>query len=575
MAEEAGTPHSATREVQRTFHAFARSVRMRGLYGPEHALVRRAIADLEQAFAGLLGRDRTLSLRVRADAFVLDEVRVLEEPDPSDSIPYAFHRDGVRRLELSAGLDAAELDALIGAAAQGFVRTPFGDDVVSYLWRHDLDHVRYVVVDHTLVASGTSAPTGAPGPEVDADIDQLLAAIYGAPTDVGHHATSVDASDFRGKAIAETLDDVDDLAPGFHPARALAGVPSYRDALLAEVQTDEERITTRAALMGLGALAEVSAPDDVAAIGEALLQIYDAELGSGSLRLALPIVTGVAAVAEVPAARARAEAWLAQASGETRLRPVLKLLDTTPPDELRALLMALGRSAAPVLLGFVPTLESEAHRRLVGDVVVGLGLERLDEVAALLAQPSPEAAEEAVRVLSRQASPQAHELLCSAAGHAEPRVRLALLSALGTLPPERGRDVAVALLEDADADVVAAAARALGSCRGDARALAAVEAKVAAPTFAGLGPGLKQALLAVLVLLAQGRAVPALARMLREGDALLARREDEDTAVAAARALGFVRTPGAVTALETTERSLNKRVREATKDALRRAGARP
>lgn len=575
MAEEAGTPQSAWREVQRTFQAFARTVRMRGLYGPEHALVRRAVLDLEHAFAALLGRDRTLSLRVRADAFVIDDVRVLEEADPSDSIPHAFHRDGIRRLELSAGLDAAELDALIGAAAQGFVRTPFGDDVVSYLWRHDLDHVRYVVVDHTLVASGARAPTASAGTEVDADIDRLLAAIYGAPTDVGHHATSVDASDFRGKAIAETLDDVDDLAPGFHPARALGGTPSYRDALLAEVHTDEARITTRAALMGLGALAEVSATEDVAAIGEALLQIYDAELGAGSLRLALPIVTGVAAVAELPRARARAEEWLQRASSETRLRPVLKLLDTTPPDEIRALLTALGRRAAPVLLGFVSTLESEAHRRAIGDVVVGLGLEQLEEVAALLAQPSPDAAEEAVRILSRLPGPDAHALLCSAAGHAEARVRLALLSALAALPPERGRDVAVALLDDPDADVVAAAARALGTCRGDARALAAVEAKVASPTFTTLGLGLKQALLAVLVLLAQARAVPVLARMLREGDALLVRREDEDTAVAAARALGFVRTTGAVNALETTERSLNKRVREATKDALRRAGARP
>lgn len=575
MAEEAGSSPSATREVQRTFQAFARTVRMRGLYGPEHALVRRALVDLEQAFSALLGRDRSLSLRVRADAFVLDEVRVLEESDPADSIPHAFHRDGIRRLELSAGLDAAELDALIGAAAQGFVRTPFGDDVVSYLWRHDLDHVRYVVVDHALVAGGPQAPTSAPHADVDADIDLLLAAIYGAPTDVGHHATYVDASDFRGKAIAETLDDVDDLAPGFHPARALGSAPSYREALLAEVQTDEERITTRAALMGLGALAEVSAPHDVDAIGEALLQIYDAELGSGSLRLALPIVTGVAAVADLPTARARAEAWLARAAAETRLRPVLKLLDTTPPDEIRALLLALGRRTVPSLLGFVSTLESEAHRRLLGDVVVSLGLERLDEVAALLAQPSAPAAEEAVRILSRQTAPQALALLCTAAGHAEPRVRLALSTTLGALPPERGRDVAVALLDDTDADVVAAAARALGHYRGDARALAAVEAKVAAPTFAALGPGLKQALLAVLVLLAQARAVPLLARMLRDGDALLARREDEESAIAAARALGFVRTPGAVTALESTERSLNKRVREATKEALRRAGARP
>ncbi len=571
--DEARAAQAYVREVGRAFTSFARAVHTLKLYGPSHTIVLRALGELEATFAALLAGDRALALRLRTDAFVLDDVEVLEETDTTDSIPYVFYRDGIRRLELSAGVTREELGVLVGAAAQGFLRTSFGDDVASYLWRHELEHVRWVVVDTTLSTASGAATPGASAPQVDADdaIDGLLLAIYGDPIDVGHRVTQVDVADFRGKAIADQLDDVDEMAPGFHPARGLDG-GAYAGRMRAEAAEDESKIPARAALMALGAFAAAREPSDVEAVSEALLQLYDAELGSGSVRLALPIVAGVRDLAAVAALEARCAAWLEQVGSEPRLRQVTKLMGAASGEQLAPIFLAAGRAGVPTLLGLIAGLEQAEHRRLLADVVLALGVDDPRPLAALLEQPAPSAAVEAVYVLVRLGVPAALERAAQARLHPSPRVRLELLASVEAFPRATVRPIVFAALEDPEAEVVVAAARVLGSWVGDAEVAQGLEAFLAGPTFAPMGAGAKQSVLAAFVLAAQVRAVPVLARLLRDGGAVLAKRDDEETAIAAARALGFARTTGAISALEASARCLNRRVREATREALRRAG---
>ncbi len=395
--DEARAAQGYVREVGRALTGFARTVRTLKLYGPRHPIVLRALGELEATFGALLAGDRALTLRLRTDAFVLDDVEVLEETDTTDSIPYVFYRDGIRRLELSAGVTREELGVLVGAAAQGFLRTSFGDDVASYLWRHELEHVRWVVVDTTLSAAPGDAAPGpvapAPGDPDDA-IDGLLFAIYGDPSDVGHRVTQVDVADFRGKAIADQLDDVDEMAPGFHPARGVEGA-AYAERLRAEVEQDESKIPTRAALMALGAFAAAREPGDVEAVSEALLQLYDAELGSGSLRLALPLVAGVRDLSTLAGLEARCAAWLEHVGSEPRLRQVTKLMSAAPGEQLAPIFLAAGRAGVPTLLGLIAGLEQAEHRRLLSDVVLSLGVDDLRPLVALLDQPGPSAARRA------------------------------------------------------------------------------------------------------------------------------------------------------------------------------------
>jgi hypothetical protein len=324
--------------------------------------------------------------------------------------------------------------------------------------------------------------------------------------------------------------------------------------------------------MALGAFAAAREPGDVEAVSEALLQLYDAELGSGSLRLALPLVAGVRDLSTLAGLEARCAAWLEHVGSEPRLRQVTKLMSAAPGEQLAPIFLAAGRAGVPTLLGLIAGLEQAEHRRLLSDVVLSLGVDDLRPLVALLDQPGPSAAVEAVYVLARLGAPAALDRATVARHHPSPRVRLELLASVDAFPRAAARPIVLAALEDPEPEVIGAAARVLGGWVGDAEVAQGLEAFLAGPAFEAMPAGAKPSVLAAFVLAAQVRAVPVLARLLRDGGAVLAKREDEDSAIAAARALGFARTPGAISALEASARCLNRRVREATREALRRAG---
>ncbi len=139
------------REVARALQIFARTARARQLYAPNNAILRRMIDELTQAFNEALKVVPELTIKVRPEALLFDDEVVLDEPNPEQSIPFVYFRDGIRRLDFARGLEPRELQILLDATAQGFNFSGFGDDIVARLWHHDLAHLRYLVLDTTIV----------------------------------------------------------------------------------------------------------------------------------------------------------------------------------------------------------------------------------------------------------------------------------------------------------------------------------------------------------------------------------------------------------------------------------------
>src|SRR5687768_13336240 len=101
------------------------------------------MAELVRSFGRLFEEAEAVTLSVRPDAFLFEDAVVLSEANAEPSVPFLFFRDGVRRIELVRGLTETELEILLDAAAAGMSRRGLDDDVVSILWRHQLEHLRY------------------------------------------------------------------------------------------------------------------------------------------------------------------------------------------------------------------------------------------------------------------------------------------------------------------------------------------------------------------------------------------------------------------------------------------------
>jgi hypothetical protein len=121
------------KELAFALWVFARTARSLPLYSPNNQTRAKMMAELDRAFARLFEGVEEVTLSVRPNAFFYDELAVLEEANVEPSVPYLFFRDGVRRIELSRGLNDRELEILVAATAQGLSRRGLDDDIVSLL----------------------------------------------------------------------------------------------------------------------------------------------------------------------------------------------------------------------------------------------------------------------------------------------------------------------------------------------------------------------------------------------------------------------------------------------------------
>ncbi|MCB9645446.1 MAG: hypothetical protein H6730_02420 [Deltaproteobacteria bacterium] len=278
------------------FASFARIVRAYRLYNADNATVVRMIDELWRGFGDVLEVTPELVITVQANALLLGEASLLETADTDESIPFALYRDGIRRIEFLHGLPRDELEALVEATSLGLGFTGVGDDVVSLLWRRDLRHISYVVVDTTIVESdGRVATERGDASTVDAQINALLASLYGHSDDVeGRLSLHLDGADLPAKRVAEALDDVEDMAAGGRPVRHLGQRAAYQDDLEREVAEEGDfAISVRGLEGALRSLAQPLPPAEARTMADALLRMLDTALLEDRFQVATGIVSGV------------------------------------------------------------------------------------------------------------------------------------------------------------------------------------------------------------------------------------------------------------------------------------------
>ncbi|MCA9554148.1 MAG: hypothetical protein KC933_29205 [Myxococcales bacterium] len=554
------------------FASFARIVRAYRLYNADNATVVRMIDELWRGFGDVLEVTPELVITVQANALLLGEASLLETADTDESIPFALYRDGIRRIEFLHGLPRDELEALVEATSLGLGFTGVGDDVVSLLWRRDLRHISYVVVDTTIVESdGRVATEHGDASTVDAQINALLANLYGHSDDVeGRLSLHLDGADLPAKRVAEALDDVDDMAAGGRPVRHLGQRAAYQDDLEREVAEEGDfAISVRGLEGALRSLAQPLPPAEARTMADALLRMLDTALLEDRFQVATGIVSGVRRSGQ---SRALVGGWMDEVVSEARTRHVAAAFNNPQAtEEVRATALeyfrACGAWVVEPLLGLLPGIVDAQLRRAVSTLLLEIGIIDPAPVKALLQNEQAFVAQEAVYLLVHMGRDTDHEALFAAAHHVSPQVRITVAEHLGQLPEQLGRDLAAQLTADVELRVQVAGIRGLARYPGQS-ALAVVEGLVTRTALEGKHFEYKRAALESYAALGQTRAVQVLHRYIRDGDGFLTGREAEETAVAAALALGRIRSMASVEILRRGAMSRNKRLRETARRSL-------
>lgn len=540
--------------------ALVKALRAHQLYDTNNPVYQRFVGVLRSAFTHLWSQTSQLTLSITEDAITWNGTEVYRSDNRSDSLAFLFYKDGVRGLTLSPGFEEDDLQGFLEVLHRAKHLRTEEDDLLTLLWEREFANLRYTYVD--LFTEGAEIPEASgeePAGFREVIQGELAQGAEGEAAPAAPVAASITREDFdatlyflneaelrylREEVEREMRRDLraDVLAALFdrleEPNRArqsevLGVLRTLLPNLLSRGVLDAVAMTLRE-LEGLVRRGDVLDEERTREVEE----LFD-ELSSPSTIAELVRAVEAGAVA----ASADALGTMLQYLRAGALGPLIRAAEDVRQRELRVLLgQAVERIAQQYPDALVEHLRSDdpliaaGAARLVGRLgrVAAAG-----EVAALLAHPEPQVRLAAVEASVALRSPRAAEALERALTDPEREVRIAAARGLGALryPPARARFREII----------------------DGKAIRGADLTEKIAFFEAFGS------------LGNGESVGVLDRMLN-GRGFLGRREPSEMRACAALALGRIKTPEAVKALQAAAADEDPIVRSAVSRALRGEG---
>lgn len=571
----------ALAEVRELFLVLGKALRAYQLYDRQNPVYQRFRGGLVDAFRALWRSESGLSLLVEENRLTWRGEEVYRSEQRSDSLAFLLYRDGVRELQLLRGIEEEELEGLLDVLHRARHARTDADDLVTLLWDQDFQYLRYEVVD--LLADGVVVPEPGDGVLAGSALGILSAEgftllepheVPGAPDDSAEEDPGREATEAEAPPLATAPPEgairVDDFNPTLHALE-----PEDRSYVEELVEAEERRSLRIDVLNALfDRFEEAGRPDRQREIAGIIGQLLPNLLSRGWMREVGFMLGELEAIRRQGVVDADAlalvdDALTLLASPESVAELVRAMEDgslTSSSGELAAFLRHLRDSALAPLLRAV---ESTAHppvRRRLQDAIREIARASPDGVLALLRSDDELVVAGAVRLVGTLGLPQASLALGKLLLTAPLPVRRAVVETAAELPvPELADPLAKTLFHE-DRDLRIGAARALAAT-GHGPSIALMEEILASREFRDTDVTEKVAVFEAYARLAGARGVPVLDRLLnRRG--LFGYREPPGNRAGAARALGIVGTPSALTALRKAERDPDPVVRTAVGRAL-------
>ena len=142
-AQEAGTrePDATAKAVASWVNHLGRTLKTCRLYDGNNPTVIRFREELGAALARLLNEHGAITLRFTDEDLFYEDQSLYPARSRDDNLALAFHRDGIRSLTLSPGIEQRELEQLLDAILQVSGQNFAQDDLVTLLWEAHMPHV--------------------------------------------------------------------------------------------------------------------------------------------------------------------------------------------------------------------------------------------------------------------------------------------------------------------------------------------------------------------------------------------------------------------------------------------------
>ena len=523
-------------------------------YPGKHPARAQALERTHKQIAQLLSRQAPLSLQIRGGGFACADVPVGRNHPLLQGFVLEFTRRGIQAIRFLPGVRPEDLqhitDLLITDAAtlsrQGGGRAFLQGRGVSMVEVEELD-----VKFETLSPRVERVSGGESGSE------PVQQAAQPAPTEVAaREAAQMPAGETGGESATPTGSSEEaGGAEAAEGAKAEDAVPPDLEVLIIELQKTDgparyEYLTEELSRRGRETLAQ----------GE----------GNTCLRIMAALAMELHPSSPKEERITRYARWTLRSmldeTGPQLLVDGFCRRGPVPEAQLVHLLLTVKEETAPAVVKQLLIEREMGARQRLADILVQMGAAALPAVQSALTAPSWEAARRLFPLLPRLAVPEVAESLKRLFRHSDPRIRRESIRLYGQLGAEQGDEPLLGALGDADTSVRQAAIAALGG----------LKVKTAVPPLRQLAeahPGTRdleeqKKAIAALGAIGDPQVLPTLIALLHRRR-WLSRRRTEELRIAAAYALGALRMPEAMEALQAAARSAPAALKRACEAALR------
>ena len=546
--------HSETQRLtaaREAWRALERAIRATS--STDAGVIERLAAQGFERLSAFIDRHGPLTLGVAPENVYLEGSRLTDNGRAADNALYFAYCDGLRLVRFEPGIEAAEVERLVLALRRAAASVP-DEDTITLLWSADLTHVRYHEID----------PFSSEGEEADAQAREVHRLVEEAHVALRPARPHVPVSPNNIDSERWMIPAPDRLFAMTGSAQVTALAPQTRELFIAALTGIETPLLIDRYLDALvRCLAVPSEPRDEAAVHEAIASVIGQIIDSGQVRRAADLIERVRALAHDPTFPRTVPEEAAAAldrtlSSDGIVREVFSIYSQTYENradalaDITRLLVALPAHGYERLLPLIwGHPEPGIQARALSDLIRGPNRARFFEaIAQALGRMTESFALETIRAIGGTQDIASLPVFAAALDHPAPHVRFEALGQYLLHAPAR--------------EATQRAAQALSSPQAPFRRLALeFLVDVRPPEAAALVRKIVTGAMETLDEAERVRLCVALAELEGEGAAstligllerhgLLGGGDLEHTRIAAATALGRLRTPQAQAALEAT-----------------------
>ena len=547
------------------------------LYPPENPSVAKSVELFKNQMEEFLNEYEELAIEVGEFSFSYKGEIVFQGEERSKSLPFLFHKDGIRELSFHKGLDKGELHEFFRVISEVADLPAEDADIVNSIWEKNFVYIRYYSLDEFLEqdigepAEETSIfdkmGFGKGKVELTPDDDELF-----------KKSLSLGIEEGREKGEGEGEGDVDGegAGAGIMAGTTVGAVSKDEIPEIGHMISESRKTPHMAELISL--LFELlfceKNDEQFAAVSDVLAECHQTVLEESDFSMALSILKRIDELKKIISAKSEERAKLLGRISDNakapdsidNLRKIYSGGRVTDFDTFFGYLDNLAVSAFPVVAAIWEDSRFPFSRQKALNFLKKMGKEELNSFLSLARDRSASLTREIISILATISEKTEIAHLEDFVNHPDKAIRLDVIQALGKSGDEASNKILLRFLSDNDTEIRTAALRNL-KYLGDSAALDHVKQMAHVKDFRDKSKREKEAILKFLASTKSGEVGAFLRSILKKGKIFFPYKTNE-TRLCAVSALGVMATPEAADILKMGTKIRNKAIRTACKYVL-------